>query len=224
MKYKIGDKVRVKSKEWYDEYKGENGTVPIRFSFIEKMSNWCGKEVTIDAIYDDTYKIKEDENLYTWTDTMFEDEIVKQPGQRKFKCKDEVIVRYNKPGRCWFYGVVSNSNDEGVVLSGGFRHPYEVCDVLPFAGNEHLVGTTDEPEEEVVVYEGEYIIVSDRLERLAQGFGTIRKFTKISEEFIFTTQEYWKYFIPFSKFNPDDLEATKKEILMVKNGKLVKAW
>lgn len=143
--------------------------------------------------------------------------------EKKFKCKDEVIVRLKESGCSWFYGVVSHSDDAYVVLSGGLRHPYERYDVLPYDGNEHLVGTTDEHEEEVVVYEGEYIIVSDRLKRLEQGLGTIRKFTKISEEFIFTTQEYWKYCIPFSKLNPDDLEATKKEILTVKNGKLVKA-
>ena len=48
MKYKIGDKVRVKSLEWYNENKGEHGDVNLpNIIFVSNMSKFCGQEYTI---------------------------------------------------------------------------------------------------------------------------------------------------------------------------------
>jgi hypothetical protein len=72
MKYKVGDKVRVKSLEWYNKNKNNLETVKCSFDlhFIPEMVELCGCIVTIKAIYSRTYKIKESE--YSWTDDMFE--------------------------------------------------------------------------------------------------------------------------------------------------------
>lgn len=224
MKYKVGDKVRVKSKEWYDKNKDRNGRVNINYSFVEKMSNWCGKEVTIDAIYDDIYKIKEDENLYNWTDTMFEDGVVEQTEQHKFKCKDEVIVRLKDPECRWFYGVVSHSKNKYIVLSCGLEYPYDRYEVLPYEGNEHLVGTNGTSEsEEVRLEKGELVYGFDDIAELEDVNLILGKFRGIADSSLLVNDCSFTYCIPFSKFNHDDLETMKKEILIVKNGKLVKA-
>lgn len=71
MKYKVGDKVRVKSLEWYkNEYR--NGGI----SFVSKMSEFCGKVVTIEIVWNGVYYIEEDEDKFSWQDYMFEDGVV----------------------------------------------------------------------------------------------------------------------------------------------------
>ena len=85
MKHNIGDKVRVKSLEWYNENKDKYGDVKCydcqetdikcqdTIYFITQMSEYCGKIVTIDKIWEDYYySIIEDEQRFYWTDDMFE--------------------------------------------------------------------------------------------------------------------------------------------------------
>ena len=81
MKYKVGDKVRVKSLDWYNECKNEYGAVPFRVKghsypvFLSRlMSNLCGQLVTIDEVLKDGYYIKEDNNNAFWIDDMFEND------------------------------------------------------------------------------------------------------------------------------------------------------
>ena len=51
MKYKVGDRVKIQSLDWYNENKNEYGQVDCgsRFFFAE-MSDWCGKIATIKEI------------------------------------------------------------------------------------------------------------------------------------------------------------------------------
>lgn len=79
MKYKIDDKVRVKSLEWYSENRNKCGCVEcIHENFTQDMSKYCGNVVTIKRFYfssfndTTTYNIAEDDGSYTWTDDMFE--------------------------------------------------------------------------------------------------------------------------------------------------------
>lgn len=225
MKYKVGDKVRVKSKEWYDENQDTYGNVPIKNYFVAGMSKWCGKEVTIDAVYDDSYRIKEDNNEWLWTNEMFEDGVVEQNGQRKFKCKDEVIITYKDEGSRWTYGIFSHETETHIALCGGFLFNKESVNVVPFAGNENLVGTVYEyiSEEKTQLEVGTLVFCFDHISSFEELDMAVGKFERVLSEEIFISGCCWNYCIPFSKFNPDDLESTKKEILTVKNGKLVKA-
>lgn len=76
MKYKVGDKVRVKSLDWYNENKNQTGQVQcLGEIFLEEMSKFCGKLVTIHSIAKHGYHINEDEYKYNWTDAMFEEDI-----------------------------------------------------------------------------------------------------------------------------------------------------
>lgn len=67
MKYKVGDKVRIKSLDWYNTFKDEDGVVDCgQWCFDKKMSRFCGKIVTI-CESDDMfkwYRIREENNSH----------------------------------------------------------------------------------------------------------------------------------------------------------------
>ena len=75
LKYKVGDKVRIKSLDWYNENKDEYGNIDCGdYLMIFEKSQFCGKIVTISSISDVTnsYKIEEDNGRDNWTDEMIE--------------------------------------------------------------------------------------------------------------------------------------------------------
>ena len=76
-KYKVGDKVRVKSLDWYNSNKDENGDVLPHSDeclfFPEEMSEYCGKECEVVCVYSNgTYSLKGMQ--WYWADWMFEEE------------------------------------------------------------------------------------------------------------------------------------------------------
>lgn len=73
MKHKVGDKVRIKSKAWWNaQPKNVNGSVDCGAEvFTDTMTSMCGKVVEISDVLKDTYFIKE--YGLNWTDEMFED-------------------------------------------------------------------------------------------------------------------------------------------------------
>ena len=76
-KYKIGQKVRVKSIDWYNNNQDSFGCVSIgnkKPKFTYSMSKYCGLVLTIDdhSEYEGEYYMIEDDGVYTWTDEMFE--------------------------------------------------------------------------------------------------------------------------------------------------------
>lgn len=75
MKYKVGDKVKVKSIEWYNENKNNHGRIYISNNVIfqPNMSEFCGSILTIKNINIDMSTYVVEENSYHWTDEMFEE-------------------------------------------------------------------------------------------------------------------------------------------------------
>ena len=73
MKYKVGDKVKVK--KWEDlasEYTvDEYGDICHGAMFIQEMKEYCGKELVIKHVRMDTYSCHG--NIWSWQDWMFED-------------------------------------------------------------------------------------------------------------------------------------------------------
>ena len=75
MKYKVGDKVKVR--EWDDmakEFGVYGGGFVVVLSggcFVAPMREYCGKTVTIKAAYDDYYLIEGDNTQWHFTDEMF---------------------------------------------------------------------------------------------------------------------------------------------------------
>lgn len=72
--YKVGDKVRIKSIDWYNENKSKIiGVTYLVIPFIESMSKYCGQVATItEVIGGNEYKISLDNGYYDWTSYMFE--------------------------------------------------------------------------------------------------------------------------------------------------------
>ena len=77
-KYKVGDKVRVKSLEWYNSNKDENGNVLSHSDeclfFPEEMSTYCGKEFEVIYIHPIVGYFLEGTQWF-WADWMFEEEL-----------------------------------------------------------------------------------------------------------------------------------------------------
>ena len=77
MKYKVGDKVRVKSLDWYNQNKDSDGDIYLNDfekSFIKEMSAFCGKEATVVFNLGGEYQIDIDNKEWGWYDWMLEDE------------------------------------------------------------------------------------------------------------------------------------------------------
>lgn len=74
LKHRVGDTVKVKSLEWYNNLKDKRFHMEHNHCvyFTKEMSQFCGKEVTISRVdsEDKTYHIKEFKNY--WVDGMFE--------------------------------------------------------------------------------------------------------------------------------------------------------
>ena len=95
MKYKVGDKVKIKSLDWYNANRDYNGNVECGFYyFIEEMSKYCGKILTIGEIYrnyrNNSYVLQEDED-FEWTEDMF-DSIIENPDDVESKTTSEQMV------------------------------------------------------------------------------------------------------------------------------------
>ena len=91
MKYKVGDKVRIKNFDWYNENKDGGGIVVLSTHvFIPEMSEYCGTIVTIKDVFEDiddnvVYYIEE--NDFDWTDEMIE-------GLVEEECPQDFIEKY----------------------------------------------------------------------------------------------------------------------------------
>lgn len=75
MKYKVGDKVVIKSADWYYNNRDEIGQVDCGGTcFIPSMITFCGQIVTISSVQPslEFYRIKEDGGTFYWTDEMIE--------------------------------------------------------------------------------------------------------------------------------------------------------
>lgn len=75
MKYRVGDKVRIRSWESMAKEFGYDawGDIKIRHGFTEPMKKYCGKIVTIaKSPFSNSYYIEEDEHRWVFVDEMFE--------------------------------------------------------------------------------------------------------------------------------------------------------
>ena len=84
MKYNVGDRVRIKSLDWYNENKNHCGEIPLfkpRGLFVPDMSRYCNNIMTIkDICYGTCYRMKEDFWNYNWTDEMIECKVEEEVG------------------------------------------------------------------------------------------------------------------------------------------------
>ena len=89
MKFKVGDKVKVRSWESMAAEFGLDGEDIDNpdYCFVRDMKQYCGKCVTISRCHNDYYDIEEDGRQWSWDDTMFENVV-----GHKFKVGDKVRI------------------------------------------------------------------------------------------------------------------------------------
>lgn len=68
---KVGDRVKIKSREWYEKWKNPCGNVDVIYSFVEDMSMFCGGILEVEN--NTKYGISLKGVDYTWSLEMFEE-------------------------------------------------------------------------------------------------------------------------------------------------------
>lgn len=198
---------------------------------------------------------------------------------KTFKPFEKVLVQ-NLQG-IWMIDFYSNWNEkwqghQTFKVNGDYAQTDD--GILPYEGNEHLVGTTDEPqipiseketqdaywancteeekanlrrsyneflkddargrsilekvcgkhnlqgeaEEEIKLEEGEYMFVINSIVETPYWWNLIQLDFVNTYKFFDVDGGKWDYAIKFSHFNPNDMEETKKHILCVKNGRIIR--
>ena len=109
-KYKVGDQVRIKSIDWYNENKDKDGDVPCgEYIFVPHMLVFCEKILTIDVVFEDeTYIMKEDNDGFVFTNEMIEGLVEEETKpEPKFKV-DDTVKWYNHT--CIIASIDTNEN------------------------------------------------------------------------------------------------------------------
>lgn len=185
MKYKVGDKVRIKSKAYIIENLHRVGVV-------EAMLDYANKEAIIVSVGlkgENGYKINADNKEWWWFEDMFEDlpqRIEEKPTISEQMIKDiaEVIKKHN-------LGVCVSENEGKLIIE-------------PLSEKEE-----DLPIDTIVfVSDKNYGINNFHLRHYA---GRLRTFNDDRNSSSPTKGIVgWKYIIPFDKFNPNDIEESLK--------------
>lgn len=131
MRYKVGDKVRIKSLDWYIDC----GNV----CFVRNMATLCGKIVTISSILPtlEVYRIKEDDGEFNWTDEMIERLVERDGKTYPYKIGDRVVLKgrnrcaiitdlkYDSFGNLSYYINIDNDKDNSIVYPTDLLLPYD---------------------------------------------------------------------------------------------------
>ena len=127
MKYKVGDKVKIRRDLKTLEVYGDQ-------LFVEQMDKYKGKSVTISEVFSDTYYIKEDKDEnWSWTDEMFEAEN-ELTAEVAIRLKSEMCGSM----RCYNCGLSMKNNDKGVQCSElSQKYPEKVLEVLKQWKKDH---------------------------------------------------------------------------------------
>lgn len=87
---KVGDKVRIKSRAWYNKWE-TFGRVDVRCLFLEEMAVYCGHLMTVSKAMGEMFKLSEDSDNFSWSLEMFEEvypQIKLEPGMLTYKDAD----------------------------------------------------------------------------------------------------------------------------------------
>lgn len=114
--------------------------------------------------------------------------------EQKFKPFDRVLVRI---GETWNADFYSHTDEIGDVTISGGAYP---CDnIIPYGGNEHLLGTSNDPAPKWQPKPGEPIFVRDNDEESWK----IRLFVKMHhEKYLASTTEQMDTYMAWSQCKP----------------------
>lgn len=127
MKYKVGDKVRVRSDLKNDVSYGSQCTV-------EEMMDYKGSVVTISEVGQTCYQIEGDEEGWSWTDEMFE------PVEEELTAEEAIRLRGEMcEGRsCSRCKLSAYNNGTGITCNElAVKHPERYIEVLKQYKKDH---------------------------------------------------------------------------------------
>lgn len=182
MKYNVGDKVRIKSKEWYEANKDSQGNITTLASFTQSMAVFCGRKANIVEIDEGTYRLDIDNGRFFWDDEMFEDVQPEKPTISTGLIKDiaEVVRTHN-------LGVSIREQDGKLIIE-----PLKVEEDLPI-DTPCMVGNESNELWGLRYYAYGGRVFMNGLKSKDEG-----KLMK------------YDYIIPFDKFNPNDIKESLK--------------
>ena len=132
MKYKVGDKVRIRKDLMIFERYGKQ-------TFIEQMEKYKGMPATISEVFSDSYHIKEDKGEnWNWTDEMFEglveDELT---AEEAIRLKIEMCEEMS----CSDCGMGKSNNNMGISCNElQKKHPERAAKILKQWKKDHAQG------------------------------------------------------------------------------------
>ena len=139
MKYKVGDKVLIKSLDWYYENRDKIDQIDCgNVCFVHNMTTSCEKIVTISSILPvlGAYRIKEDDGEFNWTDEMIERLVERDGKTYPYKIGDRVVLKgknrcatitdlkYNSSGNLSYYINIDNDKDNSISYPTDLLLPY----------------------------------------------------------------------------------------------------
>ena len=143
--YKVGDKLRVKSIDWYNKRKDNVfGTVfDTTPHFIASMSKYCGQVATITKmICSNVFKVSLDGGDYDWENDMFEGLVEEETTsniieETKPNCDNINNIEQNEKvaicadKECVFYGTIVRKDGDEVVIKDKIMKRANVKELLP---------------------------------------------------------------------------------------------
>ena len=140
MRYKVGDKVLIKSLDWYYEHRDRIDQIDCgNACFVHDMTALCEKIVTISSILPThgVYRIEEDDDEFNWSDEMIERLVERDGKTYPYKIGDRVVLKgtnkcatitdlkYNSSGILSYYINIDNDKDNSIDYPTDLLLPYD---------------------------------------------------------------------------------------------------
>ena len=192
LKYKVGDRVRIKSLDWYYNNRDRIDEVACgNTNFIPDMVKYCEEIVTISSVLPtlEVYHIKEDGGMFNWTDEMFE-ELVEEKVSLKLTGKaiknNEMVVSVSEYILPEGYiikdenGNVINTNKIVFEKKKEYPKTYEEC--CKVFGLNHYLG----------ISWNSYDVYSGAIDSLSEQIEDIAKKLEVLSKLLLCRAAYWK--------------------------------
>lgn len=190
MKHKVGDKVRIKSIEWYNQNKGDKEYFSVNGEgFTSEMSKYCGKVATIIAIgkHEEAFRINIDKGKFWYNEGMIEE--TPDSTSDTFRNIADTIRKIAEIIRKNNIGLSVKEQDGGILI-------------LPCKNEEG----------DLPIY-APVMVSDDLINWLFRRYAGNKKAFSCEG----ASSMYWKYIVPFSQFDPHSLDETLKHNIVSKD-------
>lgn len=194
MKHKVGDKVRIKSIDWYNQNKSDKGYLIVDgVGFSPEMSEYCGKEATITGIYEceEAFRINIDKGKFWYNEGMFEE--TPDSTSDTFQNIAETIRKIAEIIRKDNIGLSVKEQDGGILILPCKEEEGDLPIDTP------VMASFDSIDWHLRYYSGKY-------KAFANGHKSNDNIHTIS----------WVYIIPFSQFDINNIEESLKHNIVPK--------